>query len=453
MPIEKIDGTNLSYYLIAFDENGIERKEADGTLLGRRVLQDVAASGATDVFLFAHGWKGDIPAAREQYQRWIRMVASRVDDIARLRKITPNFRALLIGLHWPSLPWGDETLEAAASFAAPAFAAPGEAEPAQTDLATQIAKWVDEYAARIADTPEARAALQTIFNAAFTEAAPPKLPPAVEEAYRVLNREAGLGSDGEAGGPGNDRKPFDPEDAYQRGLEEDTISFGGAGFGGLLSPLRQLSFWKMKDRARVFGEAGAHELLKALQTKAAAARFHLMGHSFGCIVASAMVAGPDGKGKLPRPVETLALIQGALSLWSYCTSIPSVPAQAGYFRPVLDGHTVRGTMFSTQSVHDTAVGKIYPLGAGVARQVSFAPGELPTYGGIGTFGVRGPGCDAIDCKMAPVAASNGFEPGKVYNVESSEFIIGGSGFAGAHSEIDKAEVAHAFWEAIIASHR
>jgi hypothetical protein len=378
------------------------------------------------------------------------MVAGRVDDIARLRKITPNFRALLVGLHWPSLPWGDETLQAAASFAAPAFATP---EPAQTDVTTQVARWVDEYAARIADTPQARAALQTIFSAALTNVTPSKLPAEVVDAYRTLNREAGLGSDGAAGAPGDDRQPFDPEDAYQRGLEESNIAFSEFSFGGLLSPLRQLSFWKMKDRARAFGEAGAHELLKALQAAAVDTRVHLMGHSFGCIVVSAMLAGPGGKGKLPRPVDTLALMQGALSLWSYCTSIPSVPTRAGDFSPVLGSHTVRGTMFSTQSIHDTAVGRIYPLGAGVARQVSFAPGELPVYGAVGAFGARGPGCDVIDCQMAPVTAPNGFEPGKIYNVESSTFIIGGSGLSGAHSEIDKPEVAHAFWEAVAASHR
>jgi pimeloyl-ACP methyl ester carboxylesterase len=452
MPIEKISGTDLSYYLLAFDENGIERKEADGAMLSRHVVEALAALKTTDVFLFAHGWKGDVPAAREQYERWIRMVTSRVDDIPRLREITPGFRALLIGLHWPSLPWGDEMLQAAASFAAPAFAVPGDPEPPQTDLATLITTWVDEYAARIADTPPARAALQTILTAAFTSATPPNLPADVAEAYRVLDHEAGLVSDGEAGAPGHDREPFDPEAAYQRGLAEDNISFSGFSFGGLLSPLRQLSFWKMKDRARAFGEAGAHELLKALQEAAPDARFHLMGHSFGCIVASAMLAGPGGKGKLPRPVETLALIQGALSLWSYCTGVPSVPGQAGYFRPVLGTHAVRGAMFSTQSVYDTAVGKIYPLGAGVARQVSFAPGEFPTYGALGAFGIRGPGCDAIDCQMAAVTASNGFERGKIYNVESSAYITGGSGFSGAHNEIDKPEVAHAFWEAVIASH-
>ena len=43
-----------------------------------------------------------------------------------------------------------------------------------------------------------------------------------------------------------------------------------------------------------------------------------MGHSFGCIVASATVAGPAAQRVLPRPVDSLFLVQGALSLWAYC---------------------------------------------------------------------------------------------------------------------------------------
>jgi hypothetical protein len=51
---------------------------------------------------------------------------------------------------------------------------------------------------------------------------------------------------------------------------------------------------------------------------------------------------------------------------------------------------------ATLSEHDRAVGKYYPLGAGSGRQVTYGPGELPKYGAIGTFGVRGPGLDIDD---------------------------------------------------------
>src|SRR5262249_3970934 len=102
--------------------------------------------------------------------------------------------------------------------------------------------------------------------------------------------------------------------------------------GSLLSPLRQLSFWKMKDRGRQIGEAGVHRLLRQLQAARADARFHLMGHSFGCIVVSAAVAGPEDGAGLARPVDSLVLVQGAMSLWSYCSEIALAGRRPGYFR-------------------------------------------------------------------------------------------------------------------------
>ena len=41
---------------------------------------------------------------------------------------------------------------------------------------------MDQYAERIASTPAARAALETIFTAALDDIAPPTLPPAVRQA-------------------------------------------------------------------------------------------------------------------------------------------------------------------------------------------------------------------------------------------------------------------------------
>lgn len=92
----------------------------------------------------------------------------------------------------------------------------------------------------------------------------------------------------------------------------------------------------MKDRARKFGESGGFNLLKALQEKAApTVRFHLIGHSFGCIVVSSILSGPKGKGTLVRPVNSLALLQGAVSLWSYCSKISYERNRPGYFNQLI----------------------------------------------------------------------------------------------------------------------
>ena len=203
----------------------------------------------------------------------------------------------------------------------------------------------------------------------------------------------------------------------------------------------------MKDRARAFGESGGHALLARLQTAAPRARFHLMGHSFGCIVASATVAGPAGAPDLPRPVDSLFLVQGALSLWSYASDIPYAARQLGCFRRIVEHGLVRGPIVTTRSSHDSAVGRFYPLGAQIRKQLVLGD-DLPAYGGIGTFGIQG-AKGAVDMPMGGANFAYGFEAGTIYNLEASEIIKNGGGASGAHSDIAHPEVAHAFWSAAL----
>jgi hypothetical protein len=401
-------------------------------------VEELVVTPVTDVFLIGHGWMGDIPAAINQYDRWIGAMASCALDRAKIRQNRPEFRPLLVGLHWPSLPWGDERLDqVGASFSVV------ERSP--------VDELIDQYAERISDTPAAREALSVIFEAAMDDIAPAQLSPEVRQAYLVLDRESGLGSEQEGAAPGDDREAFDPDRAYLNAAEE-AADFGTVSVEGVLSPLRQLSFWKMKDRARRFGESGGNRLLKSLQDAAEATdravRFHLMGHSFGCIVMSAMLGGPQGKGLLTRPVDSLFLVQGALSLWSYCSTIPHVTDRQGYFHSILANHTVKGPIVTTLSEYDTAVGEYYPLGAGIARQVSYAPGEFPKYGALGTFGARGPGVEIEDRDFLDREGAYEFEPGKLYNLDASAYICRMIDAGGAHNDIAHPEVAHAFWEMV-----
>ena len=69
------------------------------------------------------------------------------------------------------------------------------------------------------------------------------------------------------------------------------VAFGAGSLGGLLGPLRQLSFWMMKKRARTVGEGGMYQFVSQLQQAAKDTRVHIMGHSFGCIVASSICGG------------------------------------------------------------------------------------------------------------------------------------------------------------------
>jgi hypothetical protein len=190
-----------------------------------------------------------------------------------------------------------------------------------------------------------------------------------------------------------------------------------------------------------------HQLVSSLQ-QVSKAKIHLMGHSFGCVVVSSILNGPDGKGALPRPINSVALVQGALSLWSYADQVFG-SSQPGYFRSVLTRGVVSGPIITTKSRHDTAVGVLYPAAVGLVREADFAD-KLPKYGGIGSFGIQGTTV-AVDRDMLDKDGDYGFASGKIHNLESSTYIAKKEGASGAHSDIAGPQVAHAIWQAALVS--
>jgi pimeloyl-ACP methyl ester carboxylesterase len=442
MSFQTIPGTTTQYDLIAFDERGVESKkdrDAKPGLFSQKVLNDVRQDPPSHVFLFSHGWKGDIPAAVDQYDRWIgAMLKLSADRTAA----GSAFKPLWVGLHWPSLPFGDEEFGGGDSFEA----GEGGVDPAAL---------VSTYLNRLGLDEDARPLLDTIVAAHRKNAAATSLPPAVAAAYRELAEKTGRAAVQPGSSPEGDAEPFQPDAAFEAGNDTSTAAnFGGGGafLGGILGPLRQLSYWTMKKRARTIGESGMHDFVAALMTAAPAARVHLMGHSFGTIVMSSVVGGRGARMALPRKVDSLSLVQGAVSLWAFAQKNP-FDSDPGYFNPLLVRQAVRGPIVVTRSRFDKAVGTLYPL----ASQISFAapafaggiePEEedLPKYGAIGAFGIRGRE-GLVHRQMLNQTGMYRFAPGTIYNLESSQFICKGDGVSGAHSDIDGPEVAHALWQA------
>jgi pimeloyl-ACP methyl ester carboxylesterase len=444
---ETVPGSDISYHLVVYDKDGKERPEGNG-LYSRTLLAVAADAQPSDVFLFSHGWNGDVPAARLQYGNWLATMADCAQDRAEADAMPGGFRPLLVGLHWPSKAWGDEELGAPSFTAEVETQVPGD--QVRCGEEDDIELLVDRFASRLTDSDRTRQALRIIIESALDDPAPMTLPAQVRQAYLTIDDEAGMGADGVGGAPGDDRDGFDPEVTYQACLQEEVAAFGGLSLGGVLAPLRVLTFWQMKRRARIFGESGAAQLLSTLQKAVPAARFHLMGHSFGCIVASAAIAGPAGSARDRRPVSTLVLVQGAMSLWSFCSSVPGRIEQPGYFRRVIAQGLVLGPIVTTTSVHDRAVGVFYPLGARARNQVAMAPGQLPVYGGVGTFGIQGAGLQIADETLGSADDRYDFRVDLISNLDSDAVIAKGGGASGAHSDICHPEVAHAVWQAATA---
>ena len=107
MSFQTIPDTAIEYGLIAFDDAGQERTDdiAGGTF-SRTLLERIERDKPTNIFLFSHGWKGDAEAAIDQSNRWIKAMIDLPRDI---RRMSSGFKPMWIGLHWPSLPWGEES--------------------------------------------------------------------------------------------------------------------------------------------------------------------------------------------------------------------------------------------------------------------------------------------------------------------------------------------------------
>src|SRR5262245_42287756 len=152
MPIKTVPEFRLPYYLVCVDATGAERTDDPDGINGRlipRLTEVLAKEPYTDVFLMSHGWMGDVPNAIRQYNRWVGAMATCEVDIERATKVRTGFRPLLVGFHWPSLPYGDEEM-------CPGSAVSFSTSDLSATAALQTTTLIDAYSDRIASTPAAR---------------------------------------------------------------------------------------------------------------------------------------------------------------------------------------------------------------------------------------------------------------------------------------------------------
>jgi hypothetical protein len=432
MSFRTIPNTSIAYNLLAFDSDGLERTDdPNGGVFSRTLIEKIKAERPTNIFLFSHGWKGDVLSAIDQYNRWIKAMVDLTDDSSLMG---PAFKPLWIGLHWPSQPWGDESS--------------GSFDPT---VGKTLETLFEETVAHFGGTVGVRNAVKPIFDAYGKDPGASEIPPEAAQGYRdlaaAIEFSAGT-ADPAAGAPDRDGEPLDPQAALDAdNMAAQSFDIAGAIGGGILSALRQLSFWTIKKRALTVGEGGMHQFIAAVQN-GSDTKIHLIGHSFGCIVASSILNGPKGAGSLPRPIDSMAMLQGALSLWAYADAVPG-SQQPGYFRSVLTRKVVSGPIVTTQSKNDSAVGVLYPAAVGLVHEADFGT-ELPKYGAVGAFGIQGTAI-AAGREMLEQTGDYRFEGGTIYNLESSRFIAKKDGLSGAHSDIAGPQVAHALWQAALVS--
>jgi len=231
-------------------------------------------------------------------------------------------------------------------------------------------------------------------------------------------------------------------DALQAsGVDISPDGSGEAGIGdlargvwnGAKEAFRQATYWEMKNRAGTVGRNGLGPLIGQLHTAAGQLRVHLIGHSFGARLVSYALAGlPDDL--TPSPVKSLTLLQGAFSHFAFARPLPFDAGRNG----ALAGMRARvdGPLTVCFSVHDGAVGKLYPL-ASIASGDDSAAAQDPLYrwGGMGADGAQGVDATLDAIQAAGQDASYRFSLDRILNIDASEVVRRGGPPSGAHSDI------------------
>jgi hypothetical protein len=411
------------HWEVSFDERGKANQGEIDTLLA-----ELPGRNLTDLFVFSHGWNSDRRQARRLYQLYFQQVPG------LLARSGGQARVGTLGVVWPSKRWADEPEPTAtADGGGAAGLGDGPPAPPASDAALvedlkdvfagdDRAQVLDELARLLEERPDDPAALAR---------------------FQSLMGELAGAEDAEAAGEDQGERALledDPEEVFGRFADAvpQTGEGGAAGIGspfgrlwnGAKEALRQLTYFEMKKRAGVVGKQGLGPLLGRIAQADPDLRIHLMGHSFGARLVSFALAGLPDPAR--SPVKSLYLLQGAFSHFAFADALPMDRSRGG----ALKGMTARvdGPLVASFSVHDTAVGKLYPLASLSSRDDSAGlEDRLFRWGGIGHDGAQA--VDATVAPLGPVGTGYPFSRGRFVNLDGNAIVNRGGPPVGAHSDI------------------
>lgn len=383
-----LDGVRAETWLVRFDKKGVcTSPRTRDALVGR-----LKEANTAPIIFFSHGWNNDFADAVELYRNFL-IEFEKVLATQPLKGPAPIF----VGVTWPSIWFPSDD--------GPQFAA----APAGDNEAATRERFIQQLQETLPDETDWErlyVLLETErLDASEAEELARLLQPLV--ATRQSDDEGAPEKEASAGNILQAMHEMQAADALpqEEDLEDvgivgalDGDAPGGPDAAGILQYLdprwavRLGTLYLMKDRAGTVGWVGAAALLRALLTESSAA-VHLVGHSYGCkVMLSALVNGP-----LVRKVQSLLLLQPAVSHLCFADKVPGRKGNGGY-RDALG--RVQGLIFSTYSAHDSPLHSIYhhalvrrtDLGElGVAAAMTTAGNPPSAYAALGGYGPRGAG--------------------------------------------------------------
>jgi hypothetical protein len=430
--IELPGGASIPFYVIPFDEEGI----CSGPVTRAHLISELSARAPTDVFLFSHGWNNTWPAAIARYDSFI-------TGFARTRGDHPlpgaqDFDPILIGVFWPSAVLVTEEEEGPVIAAGGADDAAVPADLAElATVARAVSRGDRERFYELAQLPELSGdeaqELAAILTPVWSDGpADDELGPVTEavSAHELVDVWEEIDRSQDRGSPDSGSAPIDFGFGDEPSGADPPVA-ADPGVAGVFDGLRRLSprnlvrtttVRMMKDRAGRVGGHGVHDLLRD-SLSATDARVHLIGHSYGGkVVLSALCSGD-----LPRPVDSVLLLQPAVSHLCFAADVPGLDQPGGY-RDALSPTRVRRPVRTTFSSHDAPLTRFFHLALrrrtdlGEIAIAGEPPGRYAALGGFGPGGLSDEG--TVEPAQDPGEPYAHGDRARVIGVESSRVISG-----------------------------
>ncbi|MDQ6831715.1 MAG: hypothetical protein M3081_22900 [Gemmatimonadota bacterium] len=413
----------------------------------------VKASNATDLIVMSHGWNNDMGEARSLYKGLRDHIAAQVPAVPGAAGRT----FVVAGVLWPSKKFAESDLIPGGAAAASDAKADGII---QKQLDT-LEKLIDDKklkadfekakkaAAKMDDDSVEGKKAQQEFVAIVLSHLPKELADHGTEPHadamkkfdktKLLDTLGRPTVDAPAPRRGGGASIDNPAPAAAKphgGAAGLGDMFGGIK-AGAMNLLNFVTYYQMKNRAGDIGRGGASAALRTIKAAAPNIRIHLVGHSFGGRLVTAIALGPDGQGALG--VESMSLLQAAYSHYGLGAKQDGIAD--GFFRKVVTEKRVSGPVIITHTRNDKAVGTAYAMASRVARQVGAALGDASDqYGGMGSNGAQHTP-ESVEETLHVPGTAYPFAGGKVYNLLADKFVSG-------HSDITNDPVAYAVVSAI-----
>jgi hypothetical protein len=437
--MQNIDG--FDFFSLTFDEKGKLTSSAEMEDLKKR------AARASDVIFLAHGFRNSVDDATNLYTKFL--TNYRAHFTRPECKVLETCDFAVAGVYWPSIVVPESFPAQQGSTQsldddAPLIAALTKKLNDLKDLAPECKQQLDQ-AIQLLPSVKDDGAAQNRFTSLVLAAVQDSTPDPTE-GFDALRNQDGTTILAKLSAPvilptasaddGFDSGGALSIDDSASGASQSIGSAFFSALGGVDRFINLTTWWMMKNRSGVVGDAGVAQAVRDLGAVKPDLKIHLVGHSLGGRLMAAC-AKSLAQEPLYQPAS-VTLLEAAFSHFGF--SANNGKGTPGFFRDVIVKKVAKGPLVATFSAQDTVVGTAYALSSRIADDNVKAIGDAnDPFGGIGHNGaIKTTESTVGKLQKAGAGAPYQFQLGVVNCLDGS------GGLIKDHGDVTNEDVTYAF---------